>query len=236
MEQSKKVIKFCMIALLASATLSCRTVPSEYGYGDPVAPLTTEERIRNAVRDAAIQSAILSGDVAVDLAASEAVYRSNPKSADAALSYATALRQSGMIGQAQLVLKPFAVAPEKLNADILVEYAKIKLESGDLEGAELFAQEALVLNDNNAASHNILGVAVDAQGYHQSAENHFRNALKHTDKNESLYVAASNNLALSLIAQKEYAEAAVILNGLQAADGIDQGVIEANENFLEELS
>lgn len=221
---------------LAGFVVSCQTVPSEYGYGDPVKPLTTEERVQNAVRNAALEISQSSGAHAASIRAAETVYRANPKNAEAALGYATALRRGGLIEQAQMILKPFALAPERLNGGILVEYSKIKLQLGDLKGAELFAHEALTLNPEDPASHNVLGVAVDAQGYHQAAENHFRRALENIGDNISLRSAVSNNLALSLIAQKKYVEARSILTDLRTPEKFEQDVIDANRKLVNDIS
>lgn len=236
MNKRKNTFRFLLVTVLSSAVMSCQTVPSEYGYGDPVKPLTTEERVQNAVRSAALEASKGSGDLAQAVTAAETVYRHDPKDPEAAFIYASALRKAGLIEQAQLVLKPFAISPTDANEDVLVEYAKIKLQSGDLKGAELFSQEALVLNPDSADAHNILGVAVDAQGYHQAAENHFRTALKNVAGDVSLRAAISNNLALSLLAQKKYGEAESLLNGAKTPERFDQDIINANQNFVDQLS
>lgn len=236
MINAKTYRNLLIVTALAGLTMSCQTVPSEYGYGDPVKPMTTEERVQNAVRNAALEVSKATGSHASAVQAAETVYRANPKDPGGALNYAAALRKAGMTEQAQLILKPFALSPERSNGDILVEYSKIKLNMGDLKGAELFAHEALTLNPEDAASHNILGVAVDAQGYHQAAENHFRHALENVGDNITLRSAISNNLAMSLIAQKKYAEAKAILSGLTTPEKFEQDVIDANRSFVNSIS
>jgi|GEM_PF-1487051 len=235
MINKKNFCNLLIMTALAGLTLSCRTVPSEYGYGDPVKPMTTEERIQNAVRNAALEVSKVSGDHASAIQAAENVYRAKPKDETAALDYAVALRKAGMIDEAQLVLKPFAMSLERSNGGVLVEYSKIKLSQGDMKGAELFAHEALTLNPEDPASHNVLGVAVDAQGYHQAAENHFRRALENVGDNMTLRSAVFNNLALSLIAQKKYAEAKAILSGLTTTEKFEQDVIDANRVFVNNI-
>lgn len=222
----------CVALLLALA--ACKTVPNEYGAGDPVKPLTTEERVQMAVRNAAVearQGKIVSGA----LRDSEQAYKSAPNNGAVALRYAQDLRKAGLVEQAQMVLRPFAIDPEKSAADILVEYAKIKLESGDFEGAQIHAQEAMVLNENYAAVYHVLGIAVDAQGHHQAAENHFRKALAMLSKDDPLHAAATNNLALSLIAQGKTGEADSLLSSAGLAITPEQDVVKANRALVNSL-
>ena len=203
--------KFNLLVCFCALTLgACATVPNEYGAGDRVAPLTTEERIQAAARNAAIEGQkgrIIAGA----LRTSETAYRANPKDAQAAIHYAHDLRTAGMIEQAALVLQPFANNPKQADSDILVEYAKIKLSFGDFEGAQIYGQEAVVKDAANPNGYHVLGIAVDAQGHHQASENHFKKAMGMVTPTDPLYSALANNLALSLLAQGKKAEAESML-------------------------
>lgn len=216
-------------------TAACgKTVPNEFGYGDPVKPLSVEERIQIAARNAAVE-ARQGRIVAGALTTSEQIYRKSPKSPDAAYDYAVNLRKAGMPEQAHMVLRPFAIDPRKSNVDILVEYAKEKLQLGDFEGAQIYAEEAMVLNDNYAPAHHVLGIAVDAQGHHQAAENHFKKALQLMNETDPLHAAVNNNLALSLMAQGKDAEAQIVLSQAHPANPTDAEISEGNSQLLNAL-
>lgn len=197
---------FYALSLCVLVSACGRTVPDEYNYGDPVAPLSTEERVQMAARNAAIEAS-KGRVVAGALKQSEAAYKKNPHNRNTALIYARDLRKAGMAEQAQMILRPFVIDPEKSNAAIMIEYAKIKLERGDFEGAQLYAQEAMVLDETDASVYHVLGIAVDAQGHHQAAENHFRRALTLMTEGDPLRHAVYNNLALALLGQGKTAEA-----------------------------
>lgn len=214
--------------------VACKTVPSEYGYGDPVAPMTTQERVQAAMRDASVE-AKKGRIVAGALRSSEVAYKKSPNSADLALNYARDLRRAQLIEQAQMVLRPFAINPKKATAEILIEYSKIKLQSGDFEGAQIYAQEAMVLNPKSAQAHHVLGIAVDAQGHHQSSENHYKNALKLLSMHDPLRASVQNNLALSLAAQGKSIEAESALSAARTSAPLEKGTIEANKRFINAL-
>jgi Flp pilus assembly protein TadD len=222
---------FLFIALGLTA---CKTVPNEFGDGDVVEPLTVEERIQIAARNAAVEAS-QGRVVAGALRDSEKRYRSNPKSGTNALTYATDLRKAGLVEQAQLVLRPFAIDPQKSSPDILVEYSKIKLKLGDFEGAQIYAQEAMILNNNYAPAYHVLGVAVDAQGHHQAAENHFKKALSMVSKDDPLHTAITNNLSLSLIAQGKNAEAESVLSLSNPQDTLAREITGANQSLINDL-
>ena len=227
--------KYIPLVVLSLCVLqACETVPSEYGYGDPVRPLTTEQRVQSAIRDAAIETN--KGKIAAGaLKAAETAYKQDPKNPSLALAYATNLRKAGVPEQAQLVLRPFAITPKLSTPEILVEYAKIKLEAGDFEGAQIYAQEAMVLNPDYAPSYHVLGVANDAQGYHQAAENHFRKALTLLAETDPLRAAVQNNLALSLLAQGKSLEAESVLSETSSNDALSEGTVRANQSFVNSL-
>jgi len=213
---------------------ACETVPDEFGYGDPVKPLTKKEKMQITARNALLEQQYSHIEKGA-LTNAEKAYRSAPKSQGAAFEYAHLLRKVDMVAQAEMVLKPFAINPASVNEDILVEYAKIQLKQGDFETAQIFAQEAMQKLDS-AQSRMVLGIAVDAQGHHQAAENHFRQALKLANLDVDLQNSIKNNLALCLIAQNKNSEAQSLLQSIKSMHGdMDGGVIKANKNLLNKL-
>ena len=197
--------------------------------------MTEQERVRMAVRDAALEAR--QGRVLVnDLQRSENAYKANPKNEETALAYATDLRKGGLIEQAALVLKPFAIEKRQANADVLTEYAKIVLSTGNFAEAQLYAQEATLLNDSYAPAHHVLGIAMDAQGYHDDAERHLEKALTLLEPGDPLRPAVVNNLALVLAGQGDTDRAEALLSTVdQPLDPISAGTINANREFINAL-
>ncbi|PCI00051.1 MAG: hypothetical protein COB76_04350 [Alphaproteobacteria bacterium] len=222
-----RILSLCLVLSMSA----CKTVPSEYGTGDLVEPLTTAERIQIAARNAAVE-AQKGKHVAGALRVSEKAYRANPNNAASALNYATDLRKVGMPEQSQLILRSFAIDPKKSTSAILVEYSKTKLSLGDFEGAQIYAQEAMVLKEDYAPAYHVLGIAVDAQGHHQAAENHFKKAMGMLSKTDPLYAAVANNLSLSLLAQGKVTEAESMLSLSNPQDPLSMGVKSGNASFI----
>lgn len=225
---------FPLLSLLMITTLSaCKTTPDEFGLGDPVKPLSQQEQAMITARNAAVESRytnIKKGS----LSNAEKSYRNTPN-AQNALRYSSLLRQVNMMHEAQMILKPFAIDPTRTSPDILNEYAKIKLSLGDFEQAQIFAQEAMSLDENNATAQMLLGVAVDAQGHHQAAENHFKQALEKARLNPELQSTINNNLALSLMAQGKNAEASSLLQDTNGSSPMQNTTINANKKLNDKL-
>lgn len=224
-----------LLSVICVAMLSaCATQPMEFGGGDPVTPQTHKEKMLASARNAAIESQfenIRQGELTM----AEQAYRTAPKDPYAALNYARLLRKVTMVVQADMVLKPFAINPETASESILTEYAKIKLSQGDFETAQIFAQESF-MKGGTAESQMVLGISVDAQGHHQAAENHFRQALKNVGLDMDLKAAIQNNLALCLMAQGKKAEANSILNAIIPTSGqVKSDIIRANADLANKL-
>lgn len=213
---------------------ACETLPNEFGYGDPVEPLTKKEKMQISARNALLEQQYSNIEQGA-LSKAETAYRSAPKNKVTAFNYAHLLRKVNMTTQAEMVLKPFAINPKLANEDILLEYAKIQLKQGDFETAQLFAQEAMMALDT-AQSRMVLGIAVDAQGHHQAAENHFRQALSKSTLDIDLQNSIKNNLALCLIAQNKNSEAQSLLRTIKIDPGdLDAGIINANKDLSKRL-
>lgn len=228
-------MKKCFVSFVVIVLLSaCQTVPDEFGHGDPIKPLTKKEKMQMSARNALLENthgSIKQGA----LSDAEAAYRAAPKNKMTAFGYAHLLRKVDMVAQAEMVLKPFAIDPKLANEDILLEYAKIQLKQGDFETAQVFAQEAMMSLDT-AQSRMILGVAVDAQGHHQAAENHFRQALKKSTLDVDLQNSIKNNLALCLIAQNKNTEAQALLRSIKLGrENLDSDIVNANRDLAKKL-
>ena len=228
------MIKFLPCLCLAVILTACSTVPDEYGLGDPVKPMTEREKMTASARNAALESRYDFLKVG-ELSAAEKAYRNNPKDVLAATHYASLLRRVNMAGQAQMILKPFAANPVTADEIVLIEYAKILLQNGDLDGAQRVAQEAFLQN-GSPASQMVLGVAVDAQGHHQAAENHLRQALEKATVDSKLRAAIKNNLALCLLSQNKVAEAESLLSSINGSDLTDNALtVDANAALASDL-
>ncbi len=230
---NNKILSLSMVLLMTSVS-ACTTAPKEFGHGDPVKPMTQKEKMLMSARNAALEqqnSNIEQGS----LSSAEKAYRASPKNPVTAFEYAHLLRKVDMVGQAEMVLKPFAIDPKKANEDILLEYAKIQLKKGEFDAAQLYAQEAMMIVDT-AQSRMVLGIAVDAQGHHQAAENHFKVALEKAALDIDLQNSIKNNLALSLMAQNKTREAQSVLSSIKnPSNDFDAGTIDANRYLSKKL-
>lgn len=225
----------CFVSIVCLSACNIATVPNEYGAGDPVTPLSTEERVRMAVRDASIEArqGRLMADELQDV---EAKYKANPNNDALALRYATTLRKAGLPEQAALVLQPLALDDNKATTAVLTEFAKSALTMGDFAKAQIYAQDAIHKDGNNAHAYHVLGTAMDAQGFHNDAEGHFKTALGLLDVNDPLRPAVINNLALALTAQGEVTRAEGLLSTLdKPKDPLSAGKINANRDFINSL-
>jgi Flp pilus assembly protein TadD len=138
----------------------------------------------------------------------ETIYKRNNHDPMAALNYAQALRQTGDINRASMVLTPFAVRKDSTSA-VKTEYAAIQLISGNYMSAEDYAQKAITQDKENVDALHYLGIAQDAQGYHEEAEIALRGALENWQGDP---VPVLNNLALNLATQHRVDEAAEVIS------------------------
>jgi len=216
---------------------ACSTMPSEFGGGDPVKPLTQTERAMMSARNAALELAH-EGIKKGELTKAEAAYRNAPYNVHAAISYARLLRRVKMVEQADLIMSPFVLNVKTAKADAILEYAKIKIEQGDFMAAQNYTQDMLGVRDS-AQMRLVLGVAVDAQGHHQSAENHFKQGLVHLSNEKDSYNvrnALLNNLALSLLAQDKVSEAEKVMKDISIVSSrLNQNIINDNKRLADRL-
>ena len=228
---SKPIILSSLLVLSLSA---CQSTPwKEYNTGDPVKAVSQKDQILASARQATLEKnyvEIRSGA----LKTAEDAYRQSPSDPYAALNYAQILRRVNMPGQAEMVLKPFVDNPSVAGEGMLLEYAKLKLATGDFDTAQMMAQEANFQSES-AESTMILGIALDAQGHHVAAENHFRQALNNAGADAVLKNKITNNLAVSLIAQGRRNEADLMLSQVTAIDTQNDQIIEGNRKLAQQL-
>jgi Flp pilus assembly protein TadD len=225
--------------LLLSAALIC-SLPAcqatqwrELNTGDPVRIESTKENLRALARQTAYQSKF-GQEESIPLMAAENAYIAAPDDSDAALHYATLLRKQGLFEQADLILKPFTDNLFVARDDVLIEYAKLKIETGHFDEAQIMAQEA-GFKAQSAETLMILGVALDAQGHHEVAAKQFRAALNEAGMDFEMKNKILNNLALSLLAQGKQTEAMRTIDTVDSVAGVDMAVIEANKQLIKNL-
>lgn len=191
----QKKLLMISAALLVSA---CQTTgSSDYGDNDRAG-------IGSAIDRAAARADRSSNR---SLRTLESSYKRKPDNENAALNYAAGLRKAGYLNRAAIVAQPFADTPGASSA-AKNEYAAIALAQGQNEKAEKYAQKAILQDEKNYKAYHNLGIALDAQGQHESAERAFRKGL---DLWEGDPATIMNNLALNLAAQGFLDEAAEIL-------------------------
>lgn len=155
------------------------------------------------------------------LAGYEAAYKRNSNDSDVAYDYARALRESGRLQRAAIVLSPFVQDPNQDDADIFAEYGATQIAMTNYAEAEANARKAIALDAENGEAYYVLGMALDAQSHPTEAETAFRQALSHWDGNPSPVL---NNLGLNLAAQGYIDEAVKTMRKASTLDPNNAGI------------
>jgi Flp pilus assembly protein TadD len=206
-------------ALLACALLAaCQTTGTT-----PTGTASNNTKVDAALERAAAGAAAR-GETSSSLAYLEKIYKRNPADEAGAVGYARALRESDYPERAATVLAAVANS-EASSAATKREYAAIQLELGNYEGAEQYAQKAILKDETDFQAFHYLGIALDAQNMHKEAERAFRKGL---DLWQGDPTAIMNNLALNLAAQGYLDEASEIL---QKAKVVAPDRIEVERNL-----
>lgn len=228
MKKSQHILMKSLIALgLCSSIIALSACQTTQKTGEETvsaeAVTDRQNRIDSALNRAAAQ-ALKAGNTGQAISILEKSYKRNSQNASVATQYAYALRKTGQIDKADLVLQSFA---NKADASISTqqEYASIQLETGEYATAESFARKVIGRDEESSEAQHTLGIALDAQGKHEEAEKHFRTAL---DMWEGDPVPIMNNLALNLAAQEHIQEAVDIL---KKAKSIAPNRIEIERNL-----
>jgi len=161
-----------------------------------------DSALERASRDASSR-----GKVAESLDIIERMYRRNSSDPDIALRYAKALRYADHHQKAALVLSPLVRAQEA-NIEALSEYASLQAAMGHYALSEDYARKAVLADPENGKNYHVLGIALDAQGFHKPAETAFKRALDNWNGDPTPVL---NNLGLNLAAQGFLDEALEIL-------------------------
>ncbi len=153
----------------------------------------------NAALDRAADEASSKGETKESLAFLESRYKRESKNPEAATKYAAALREAGRLNRADLILAPFATDEKApANSAVQTEYASIQAAMGSYPEAEAHARKAVEADPASGQAYHILGIVLDAQGYHPQAEVAFRKALDNWSGDPS---PVMNNLGLNLASQ-----------------------------------
>lgn len=200
---------------------------------------TTQSQMTEADRDAKISSvleraagnAAATGQTEESLALMERVYKRDSGNQETALKYARSLREAGQLNRAALVLEPVAQDEDNPNAEAKIEYASIQAAIGNYALSEEFSRQAVLLQPESGKAYHLLGIALDAQGYHEQAEAAFRKGL---DSWEGDPGPILNNLGLNLASQGFLDEAIDVLRKAKAASP-DRVEIERNLRIVSAL-
>jgi Flp pilus assembly protein TadD len=142
------------------------------------------------------------------LSTDEEAYKDNSADPAIALRYAQALRVSGRLQRAAIVLDPFVQEGQADNAPILAEYASTQAAMSNYPDAEHYARKAIAVDPANGLAYHVLGIALDAAGKHDQAEIAYRKALANWQGDPAPVL---NNLGLNLAAQGYMSEAVATL-------------------------
>lgn len=185
----------------------------------------------NAAIEKATQDASKNGYNSASLAVLEKQYQKNSADPAIALPYATALRHSGQLNRAAMILTPFANT-ETAASGVYTEMSMIQLSLGDHDSAEKYAQKAVLQDSADYQAYQNLGIALDAKGMHAEAERAFRKGLENWKGDPTIIM---NNLALNLATQGFVDEAIEILERAKALSP-DRIEIERNLRIVRTLN
>src|SRR5689334_24758590 len=133
-------------------------------------------------------------------------YRANPKDADAALGYGTALRATGQRAQAAAVLEQASIAHPG-NKQLLAAYGRALADNGNFQQAFDVLSQAHSPEDPDWRILSAQGAVLDQMGRFEEARQYYANALKIVPDEPSVL----SNLGLSYMLSKDLAKAEEIL-------------------------
>ncbi len=223
----KYLKNYIILAMAAGSLTACQTIGTS---DERVYERTKEERVDAAIEKAATGAA-QNGSVSGTLLALEKQYKRDGENPNLALGYAQALRQTGYLNRAQMVLKPFA-DKESAVKGAKTEMSVIELGLGNYDAAEKFAQGAVLQDANDYQAYQNLGIALDAKEMHAEAERAFRKGLEHWEGDPTTIM---NNLALNLATQGFIDEAVEVLERAKALSP-DRVEIERNLRIIRTLN
>lgn len=122
---------------------------------------------------------------------------------------AAILAEEGRYAEASKILDR-AIARQPKSLAVLHQQGRLALMQGQSETALAAAEKGLKLSASDTRLLNVKGVALDQSGKHSDAQPHYRQVMKEAAV-EDERLAATNNLALSLVAGGEPEEAIQLL-------------------------
>lgn len=217
----KRLMMSASLILVLGACQTTQTSQSPFDY--------KKNSIDNALKQA-IQKSQGDGAQAQSLVLMERLYKRNPQDPAIALEYVSALEQTGYLEQATFVLGSLA-KDEKAEEALRVKYNKLLLKTGQFKEAENISRSIVELNNENFEALHFLGIALDAQGYHEQAEKAFRRALNIWQGDPTPIL---NNLALNLTSQGFFDEATSLMEQAKSLNP-ESDVITNNALVLKDV-
>ncbi len=129
-------------------------------------------------------------------------YRTNPKDAEAALRYGTALRATGQRAQAAAVLEQAAIANPRRPC-LLAAYGRALVDNGNYQQGFDTLSRAHTPDNPDWHILSVQGTALDRLGRHDEARRYYNNALKIKPDEPSVL----SNLGMSYVLSKQLAKA-----------------------------
>lgn len=164
---AKHIGRIAAIFALSAVVAACQTA----GAGSASGP-----KLETKLTDAEVLSEI-NGNVVAKAAYWGGLYEQDPRNAEAAAEYASALRAIGSLPAAMDVLRRAnSVTPD--DPRILAEYGKTLTASGRAVDALPVFEKALATDPVNWRTLTAQGVAYDQLGQHDIARNSYRAAIK----------------------------------------------------------
>jgi Flp pilus assembly protein TadD len=139
-------------------------------------------------------------------------YRNDPKDAEAALNYGTALRATGQRAQAAAVLEQAAIANPS-NRALIAAYGRALVDNGNYQQGFETLSRAHTPDNPDWHILSIQGTALDRLGRNEEARRYYDNALKIKPDEPSVL----SNLGMSYLLSKQLANAEQALR--RAHDG-----------------
>lgn len=146
-------------------------------------------------------------------------YRANPKDADAALRYGTALRASGQRSQAAAVLEQASIANPG-NKQLLAAYGRALADKGNFQQSFDVLSRAHSPDNPDWRILSVQGTALDQMGKHQEARSYYASALRIAPDEPSVL----SNLGLSYVLSRDLPKAEETLRKAQATGRADPRV------------
>ncbi len=217
------------LCLLVSASLLLGACQNMHGNTPTAFNGSNASRVDRAISSAARDAASV-GQLRQSLAFYEKLYRKDPGNETFAIDYARALRKTGRVEDAKLVVGANA-RKDKASEPLLTEYAYVLIAAGEYDKALGIAQRAVTKSSKSARAHHALALALSGLGKHEDAEGQFRAALNLWPEDVD-QTAVINNLAVSLAAQGKITQAQETM-GMATGEALTNPTYQNNRVLLD---